>query len=131
MTRLEFITSIIQSITTEWMAEKGIDPEWSLGESSRSTTRPGIRKLPGRREKVCVVCNREDGGPVRRSRTICIHCYKGYMVCALVGINAKLIVRGVPAARCTCSTADLCTLVVHYEVLVLFLEAILFFFVYY
>ncbi|KAI4487099.1 hypothetical protein M0802_012013 [Mischocyttarus mexicanus] len=56
---------------------------------------------------------------------------KGYMVCALVGINAKLIVRGVPAARCTCSTADLCTLVVHYEVLVLFLEAILFFFVYY
>ncbi|KAI4487100.1 hypothetical protein M0802_012014 [Mischocyttarus mexicanus] len=43
MTRLKFITSIIQSITTEWMAEKVIDPEWSLGESSRTTTRPGIR----------------------------------------------------------------------------------------
>ncbi|CAK9832660.1 PiggyBac transposable element-derived protein 4 [Anthophora retusa] len=77
MTRLEFVTSIIQSITTEWMAEKNMNPESSLSHTSRDSTVPGIRKLPGRREKVCVVCSRVDGGPVRRLRTICNHCNKG------------------------------------------------------
>ncbi|XP_026667264.1 piggyBac transposable element-derived protein 4-like isoform X1 [Ceratina calcarata] len=77
MTRLEFITSIIQSISTEWMAEKNMNPESSLGHTSRDSTVPGIRKLPGRREKVCVVCSRVDGGPVRRLRTICNNCNKG------------------------------------------------------
>ncbi|CAK9816228.1 hypothetical protein ANTPLA_LOCUS8929 [Anthophora plagiata] len=77
MIRLDFITSIIQSITKEWMAEKNMNPESSLGHTSRDSTVPGIRKLPGRKEKVCVVCSRVDGGPVRRSRTICNHCNKG------------------------------------------------------
>lgn len=76
MTRLEFITDIIESITTEWMTVKG-NPERPLCETSSNTAGPGIRKLPGRREKVCVVCSRRDGVPVRRSRTICIHCCKG------------------------------------------------------
>ncbi|KAI4474704.1 hypothetical protein M0802_015485 [Mischocyttarus mexicanus] len=77
MIRLEFITSIIQSITTEWIAEKNVNPESLLGHTSRESTVPGIHKLPGRREKVCVVCSRVDGGPVRRSRTICNKCNKG------------------------------------------------------
>jgi hypothetical protein len=39
-------------------------------------TNSGIIKLPERKEKVCVVCSRKDGGPVKRSRTICvIHTY--------------------------------------------------------
>ncbi|CAK9809089.1 PiggyBac transposable element-derived protein 4 [Anthophora quadrimaculata] len=64
MTRLKFITSIIQSITTEWMAEKNMNPESSLSHTSRDSTVLGIRKLSGRREKVCVVCSRVDGRPV-------------------------------------------------------------------
>ncbi|XP_043488988.1 piggyBac transposable element-derived protein 4-like [Polistes fuscatus] len=74
MIRLEFITSIIQSITTEWMAEKNVNPESLLDHTSRESTVPGIHKLPGRREKACVVCSRVDGGPVRRSRKICNKC---------------------------------------------------------
>ncbi|KAI4495088.1 hypothetical protein M0804_001289 [Polistes exclamans] len=58
------LTSIIQSITTEWLAEKNVNPESSLGHTSRDSTVPGISKLPGRREKVCVDCSRLDGGPV-------------------------------------------------------------------
>ncbi|KAI4488034.1 hypothetical protein M0804_004882 [Polistes exclamans] len=64
MNRLELVTSIIQSITTEWLAEKNVNPESSLGHTSRDSTVPGISKLPGRREKVCVDCSRLDGGPV-------------------------------------------------------------------
>ena len=48
ITRLEFISNIIQSITTEWMAEKRMNPERSLGETSSNTAVLGIRKLPGR-----------------------------------------------------------------------------------
>ncbi|KAI4484535.1 hypothetical protein M0804_007101 [Polistes exclamans] len=64
MNRLELVTSIIQSITTEWLAEKNMNPESSLGHTSRDSTVPGISKLPGRREKVCVDRSRLDGGPV-------------------------------------------------------------------
>ncbi|KAI4474739.1 hypothetical protein M0804_014696 [Polistes exclamans] len=78
MNRLEFVTSIIQSITTEWLAEKNVNPESSLGHTSRDSTVPGISKLPGRREKGC-------------------------MVYALVSINAnKLLVDVLPAVRSTC-----------------------------
>jgi hypothetical protein len=32
--------------------------------------RVGFRKLPGHQEKVCVICSRTDGAPVRKSRTV-------------------------------------------------------------
>ncbi|CAK9832764.1 PiggyBac transposable element-derived protein 4 [Anthophora retusa] len=76
-TRLEFITDIIQSITTEWMAEKRIGHDTPLAETSTNVPRIGVRKLPGKLERVCVVCSRKNGGPKRKSRTICNRCNKG------------------------------------------------------
>lgn len=76
-TRLEFITDIIQSITREWMTVKRIAPDRPLAETSTNVPRIGVRKLPERLERVCVVCSRKDGGPKRKSRTICNRCNKG------------------------------------------------------
>lgn len=76
-TRLEFITDIIQSITREWMTVKRIANDRPLAETSTNVPRIGVQKLPGKLERVCVVCSRKDGGPKRKSRTICNRCNKG------------------------------------------------------
>ncbi|XP_046417424.1 piggyBac transposable element-derived protein 4-like [Neodiprion fabricii] len=76
-TRLEFITDVIQSITTEWLALKRIAHDTPLAETSTNVPRIGVRKLPEKLERVCVVCSRKDGGPKRKSRTVCNKCNKG------------------------------------------------------
>ncbi|PNF19106.1 hypothetical protein B7P43_G09791 [Cryptotermes secundus] len=79
MTQQQFISSIIEAIENEWMLERN----WNeLATSVQAyTSLPaegfGIRRLAGRKERVCVVCSRKNGGPVHRSRTICIRCEKG------------------------------------------------------
>ena len=69
------MSEIIDSIEGEGLRKKN-----NLSQSTPRTVSPGtygIRKLPGRREKVRVVGSRKDGGPVHRSRTICFKCEKG------------------------------------------------------
>ncbi|KAI4504460.1 hypothetical protein M0802_000010 [Mischocyttarus mexicanus] len=73
----EFISTIIKSLTKEWMKEKRMNPEKPLGETSSDTTDPGIRKLPEKRRKVCVVCSKADDESVQKSRTVCNHCNNG------------------------------------------------------
>ncbi|XP_026482231.1 piggyBac transposable element-derived protein 4-like [Ctenocephalides felis] len=72
-TRLEFITDVIQSITTEWLALKRIAHDTPLAKTSTNVPRIGVRKLPGKLERVWVVCSRKDGGPKRKSRTDTSH----------------------------------------------------------
>ncbi|KAL2731790.1 piggyBac transposable element-derived protein 4-like [Vespula squamosa] len=47
-------------------------------ETSTNVPRIGVQKLPGRLERVCVVCSRKDGRPKRKSRTICDRWNKGF-----------------------------------------------------
>lgn len=61
VTQLEF--KIIQSITTEWVAEKRIEPERSLKpEISKNAINSKYTKTSWIKEYACIVCIRKDGG---------------------------------------------------------------------
>lgn len=69
-TRLEFITDVIQAITTEWLALKRTARGTPSAEISINVSRIRIRKLKR-------VCSRKNGDPKRKSRIVCNKCNKG------------------------------------------------------
>jgi hypothetical protein len=59
MTRLQFTSSIIEDIEMEWLKKSGSTQQPGPSRDA-PTAGIGLRKLPGRKGKVCVVCSRKD-----------------------------------------------------------------------
>ena len=55
----------------------------ATGKSSSTKAEPGVRRLPGSREKDCCVCSDRKLQLRRRSKTVCVICLKGlHLTCA-------------------------------------------------
>lgn len=63
--RLEFLISLVEYLSEEWLAFK----------NNGNPTLAGLTKLPGKKEARCCVCTSE--GKKRRSRSVCNKCKKG------------------------------------------------------
>lgn len=71
MTKLQFISAIIESIEEKWMKKR------NLSETPTSKKSFGLEKLPGSKLRRCVVCSNKDGSGIKRSSLICSACKKG------------------------------------------------------
>ena len=76
MTRFDFNVKIIESLTQDWLQQK------QDGVLAGSSGQRGdiLRKLPGKKEKDCSVCNERTsrgGGKRKRLHTVCNRCNKG------------------------------------------------------
>ena len=77
MTRLQFYSCIIETISNEWIEKRndiyhGI---CDLNNKEQNNQVCGVKLLPGKLERNCLVCH--NPRERKRSRTVCITCEKG------------------------------------------------------
>jgi hypothetical protein len=66
MTRLQYTSSIIEDLESEWLGKTESDVSIHTGQSI-SGPKVGLRQLPGGKEKNCIVCSGKHGQ--KRSRS--------------------------------------------------------------
>lgn len=89
LTRYQYMVSIIEDVTEDWLRSLSGTPLEAPGPSSagcggggdgQRMLGSGIFKLPGTKERCCAVCSKkslQQGGKMKKSRTACNNCQKG------------------------------------------------------
>lgn len=78
LSRLEFNLSVIDSLANDHLRGRATA---AAPLAPQENVQAGVRKLPGRKEKECIICSRKHGNPRRRSRTVCSVCSEGLHLC--------------------------------------------------
>lgn len=77
LTRLQFISNIIDTIEEEWLASKNATGRLPICKKF------SLEKLPGRNLRQCDVCSNKNGNGFKGSNLICAICKKGiHGICA-------------------------------------------------